>query len=78
MSRTPFYDQVKSRLIRYARVDTQSSRTSGSVPSTAKQFDLAYMLQDELAAIGAANIFLDEENAFSTAVSPPPCLTDRE
>ena len=61
MSRTPFYDQVKSRLIRYARVDTQSSRTSGSVPSTAKQFDLAHMLQDELAAIGAANIFLDEE-----------------
>ena len=61
MSGTPFYDQVKSRLIRYARVDTQSSRTSGSVPSTAKQFDLAHMLQDELAAIGAANIFLDEE-----------------
>ena len=41
MERTPFYGQVRDRLIRYARVDTQSSPESGETPTTKKQFDLA-------------------------------------
>ena len=61
MERTPFYGQVRDRLIRYARVDTQSSRESGETPTTKKQFDLAYMLRDELVGIGAADVCLDEE-----------------
>ena len=61
MERTIFYEQVRDRLIRYARVDTQSARVSDTVPTTKKQFDLAYMLRDELVGIGAADVWLDEE-----------------
>ena len=41
-----FYEAVKERMIRYAKVDTQSVNGSDTVPSTKKQFDLAYMLRD--------------------------------
>ena len=61
MNKTPFYEQVRDRLLRYARVDTQSARMSDTVPTTKKQFDLAYMLRDELMKIGAADVWLDEE-----------------
>ena len=42
-------------------MDTQSARVSDTVPTTKKQFDLAYMLRDELVGIGAADVWLDEE-----------------
>ena len=61
MDRTPFYEQVRDRLIRYAQVDTQSARVSDTVPTTKKQFDLARMLRDELMKIGASDVWLDEE-----------------
>ena len=61
MDRTPFYEQVRDRLIRYARVDTQSAWVSDTVPTTKKQFDLARMLRDELVTIGASDVWLDEE-----------------
>ena len=70
MNRTPFYEQVRDRLIRYARVDTQSARTSDTVPTTKKQFDLAYMLRDELNEIGAADVWLDEEKCVLYASIP--------
>lgn len=40
------------RLLRYARVDTQSSRESTTRPSTPGQLDLARLLAEELRAIG--------------------------
>lgn len=58
--RTEFYEQVKERLIRYAKVDTQSDGSSKTTPTTQKQFDLARMLFDELNAIGADDVYLDE------------------
>ena len=61
MNHTPFYEQVRDRLLRYAQVDTQSARVSDTVPTTKKQFDLARMLRDELVALGAADVWLDEE-----------------
>ena len=61
MDRTTFYEPVRDRLLRYARVDTQSARRSDTVPTTGKQFDLAYMLRDELIAMGAAEVWLDED-----------------
>ena len=70
MNRTPFYEQVRDRLIRYARVDTQSARTSDTVPTTKKQFDLAYMLRDELMKIGAADVWLDEKKCVLYASIP--------
>lgn len=53
-------EQVIERLIRYAKIDTQSDFTSETTPSTQKQFDLLYILKDELAAIGLTDITLDE------------------
>ena len=35
-----FYDGVLERLIRYARIDTQSKNGVSCVPTTAKQFHL--------------------------------------
>ncbi len=70
MDRTPFYERVKERLIRYARVDTQSARASDAVPTTKKQFDLAYMLRDELIGMGASNVWLDEEKCVLYAALP--------
>lgn len=58
---TQFYEQVKERMIRYAKVDTQSMAHSDTVPSTMKQFDLARLLYEELKQIGASEVYLDEE-----------------
>ncbi len=58
--KTPFYEQVKERMIRYAKVDTQSDRFGTETPTTRKQFDLARMLFAELNAIGASEVWLDE------------------
>ena len=51
-----FHDKVRDRLIRYAKIDTQSSNTSKTVPTTARQFDLARVLTDELKSIGASDL----------------------
>ncbi len=53
-------NKLQERFIRYIGVDTQSMQYQESVPSTAKQFDLARMLQDELVAMGASNVSLDD------------------
>ena len=70
MERTIFYEQVRDRLLRYARVDTQSARESDTVPTTRKQFDLAYMLRDELKEMGASEVWLDEEKCVLYAAVP--------
>ncbi len=58
---TEFYEKVKERLIRYAKVDTQSRNGVSERPTTRKQFDLAVMLEKELREIGASDVYLDEK-----------------
>ena len=70
MERTIFYEPVRDRLIRYAQVDTQSESGSASVPTTRRQFDLAYMLRDELKSIGAHDVRLDEDTCVLCAELP--------
>ena len=53
-------EKVIERLVRYAKIDTQSDFNSETTPSTMKQFDLLNILKDELAAIGLTDITLDE------------------
>lgn len=53
-------EQVIERLIRYAKIDTQSDFTNSSTPSTKKQFDLLHVLKNELAVIGLTDITLDD------------------
>ncbi len=47
-----------SRFLRYVQVDTKSSDTSTAHPSTPGQWDLLRMLQQELSALGAADVRL--------------------
>lgn len=47
------------RLLKYVRVHTTSDEDSDSTPSTARQFDFAHMLQDELKEMGIDS-YLDD------------------
>ena len=51
---------VLDRFLRYARIDTQSAYGVDASPSTEKQLDLCRLLRDELEAIGAEDVRLDE------------------
>jgi len=62
-------EQVIERLIRYAKVDTQSNAESTTTPSTQKQFDLLNILKAELETIGLTEITLDE-NGYLFATLP--------
>ncbi len=53
-------DEAAERLMRYARIDTQSDEHSTTFPSTEKQFDLLRLLRDELQELGLADVDLDE------------------
>ncbi|MFP4509561.1 MAG: peptidase T [Spirochaetaceae bacterium] len=65
MNTTPFDEnmikrEVLERFLRYVRVGTTSDRKSDETPSTPGQWDLARMLEQELAALGLTDIELDE------------------
>ena len=60
---------VLERFLRYVRFDTQSSETSETYPSTAKQLVLLEHLVGELRAIGLADAAMDE-HGYVTATVP--------
>ena len=47
------------RLIEYAKIHTASAEDAETVPSTARQFDLARYLEKELTALGVQDVFVD-------------------
>ena len=47
------------RLIRYAKIHTASSEDGETTPSTARQFDLARVLEAELRELGASAVYVD-------------------
>lgn len=49
-------ETVLSRFLRYVKIDTQSAEDAKQVPSTAKQFDLARLLESELKRLGAQDV----------------------
>jgi len=51
---------VLERFLRYVAIDTQSSETSETYPSTAKQKNLGRLLVEELHALGVADAAMDE------------------
>jgi tripeptide aminopeptidase len=53
-----FDRELEERLIRYARIDTESDEASSTTPSTERQFDLLLLLVDELREIGASDVTL--------------------
>ena len=70
MEKNVFYEAVRDRLLRYAKIDTQSDPKSAAIPTTAKQFDLARVLRDELTAIGASDVYLDPDKCVVYAKLP--------
>jgi peptidase T len=62
--------EVIDRFLRYVSVDTQSSETSDTFPSTLKQHALARILADELREIGASDVRYDEQYGYVYAKIP--------
>jgi len=63
------------RLVRYAKIDTQSDAESTTCPSTPGQWDLLRELEKELTTIGMEDITLDENGYLFATL---PANTDRE
>jgi len=51
-------ERLEERLVRYARVDTQSDSSSHTVPTTQNQLDLARLLVEELEGLDAQDVRL--------------------
>ncbi len=60
---------IIKRFISYVTIDTESDATSNTTPSTAKQWDLANKLVEELKTIGLQNVSIDA-NAYIMATLP--------
>ncbi|THF53259.1 peptidase T [Flavobacterium supellecticarium] len=60
---------IIDRFISYVTVDTESDPNSDTTPSTAKQWDLANQLVEELKAIGMEEVTIDA-NAYIMATLP--------
>lgn len=60
---------IVDRFLRYVRIDTQSDESSDTCPSTAKQFDLARVLEAELRELGLRDVVLDD-NGYVTGRLP--------
>ncbi|AXG74648.1 peptidase T [Flavobacterium arcticum] len=60
---------IIDRFVSYVTVDTESDPNSETTPSTAKQWDLANQLVEELKTIGMEDVTIDE-NAYIMATLP--------
>ena len=60
---------IIDRFVRYVTIDTESDPKSETTPSTAKQWDLANALAEELKAIGMTDVTIDH-NAYIMATLP--------
>lgn len=61
--------KIIDRFVSYVTIDTESDPNSNTTPSTAKQWDLANKLVEELKAIGMEDVTIDE-NAYIMATLP--------
>ena len=68
-------EKLIERLVRYAKIDTQSDAGSTSTPTTAGQWDLLHELQKELGSIGLEDITLDDNGYLFATL---PANTDRD
>ena len=60
---------IIDRFISYVTIDTESDATSNTTPSTAKQWDLANKLVEELKSIGLEDVTIDDK-AYIMATLP--------
>ena len=64
---------IKDRFLKYVSYDTQSDSTSGTHPSSKKQFDLGNHLVKELHELGIQNAYIDEY-CYVYAYIPSNCF----
>jgi tripeptide aminopeptidase len=64
----PFAGELEERLVRYARIETQSDEASPTTPSTERQFALLRLLVDELREIGARDVTLTDYAAVLATI----------
>ena len=62
-------ENIIKRFLSYVTIDTESDPKSNTTPSTKKQWELAYLLVDELKAIGLSDVIIDD-NAYIKATLP--------
>lgn len=62
-------NEIIERFTRYVKVDTQANENSETCPSTEGQWTLARLLEDELQAVGLAEVTVDE-NGYVMATLP--------
>jgi tripeptide aminopeptidase len=65
------------RLIEYARVHTAAVDDGSKTPSTARQFDLARLLEKELTELGAQDVYVDEHAYVYAKLPATPGLEDK-
>lgn len=57
-----YYEKVRERFIRYAKIHTESIANVTDTPTSLRQFDLARVLYEELRELGVSDVWLDEVN----------------
>ncbi|SHE47631.1 peptidase T. Metallo peptidase. MEROPS family M20B [Loktanella atrilutea] len=70
--RTEFDTELEERLVRYARIDSQSDAHSPSVPSTRIQLDMSRLLIEELEAMGAQDVTLSQDSVVLATLPATP------
>ena len=62
---------VKERFLNYVVIDSGSSETTGTHPSTEKQWDMARLLEKELKEMGAENVRVSPTWRLRIQTVPP-------
>ncbi len=65
---------LEERFLRYVRMDSQSDESSSTIPSTANQWDLLRLLQEELNTLGAQDVQL---TAYGCVIATIPATVTR-
>src|SRR5437660_5706413 len=68
-------ETLLDRFCRYVRIDTQARESATTYPSSPGQLELARLLADELRALGAADVSLDEHGIVMAGVPPTSAHT---
>jgi tripeptide aminopeptidase len=63
-----FDRELEERLLRYARIDTQSDMASSTSPSTEIQFDLLNLLVEEVRVVGIEDVRLTAYGAVLATI----------
>lgn len=72
-------EEVLERFIKYIQIDSQSDASSPSTPSTAKQWNMIKVLEEDLLAIGMQEVSVDEKGYImatlpATTSQKIPCI----